>query len=374
MLLPGRPPVQRLVPPAAGGGAGDGRDTTPGSGSPVALVYLRPLLAQIVGKGIPPGALFHGLPLLASDFDVPGFRVTHAEAITVIRRALGLLIEPGLGVSLGQRSRLTDQGALALGLLAACTLREAIELALRFPRSAGYLLALHEQHDPMRHTLHAEAMAGDQDLEPFLVDLTFASMVRQFRMVTEADYAPVEVQLVRPRPADAGAYEAHFRCPVRFGRAHNLLASDVSWLDRPLPMASAMSFRLASQLLDGEAGPTPALSSVGLAAERMIRRSLPRLAAPADVAASLFVSERSLRRKLALDGLNFRTLLDEGRKAMALELMLCGLQSVLQVATATGFADLGTFRRAFKRWVGVTPAAMHAGAVRALAAAVASAA
>jgi AraC-like DNA-binding protein len=343
----------------------------PGPGSPVALVYLRPLLAQIVGNGMPPGALLHGLPLLASDFDVPGFRVTHAEAITVIRRALGLLVEPGLGVSLGQRSRLTDQGALALGQLAAGTLREAIELTLRHPRSAGVLLGLHAQPGPMRHTLHAEVMPSDQDLAPFLVDLTFASMVRQFRQVTGADYAPVEVQLVRPRPADAAAYEAHFRCPVRFGCAHNLLASDVSWLDRPLPMASVMSFRLASQLLDGEAGSAPALSQVGMAAERMIRRSLPRLATPADVAASLFVSERSLRRKLALDGLSFRTLLDDGRKAMALELMLCGLQSVAQVATATGFADEGTFRRAFKRWVGVTPAAMHAGAVQALAAAVA---
>lgn len=346
----------------------------PDPGSPVALVYLRPLLAQIVGNGMAPGALFHGLPLLASDFDVPGFRVTHAEAITVIRRALGLLVEPGLGLSLGQRSRLTDQGALALGLLAAATLREAIELALRFPRSAGYLLALNVQPGPMQHTLHAEAMASDEDLAPFLVDLTFASMVRQFRQITGADYAPAEVQLVRPRPANAAAYEAHFGCPVRFGCARNLLASDASWLDRPLPMASAMSSRLASQLLDGEAGSTLALSSVGLAAERLIRRSLPRLVAPADVAAALFVSERSLRRKLALDGLSFRALLDDGRKAMALELMLCGLQSVQQVATATGFADVGTFRRAFKRWVGVTPATMHAGAVRALAEAVARAA
>ena len=138
-------------------------------GGNVALVYLRPLLARITGLGVSPRDLFHDLPLLASDFDVPGFRVTYVEAISVIRRALGHLAEPHLGLALGQLSRRTDRGALALGLPAAPTLGEALSLALRYPRSAGYLLAVQAHRDPMRHTLRVEALAGDRDLAPFLV-------------------------------------------------------------------------------------------------------------------------------------------------------------------------------------------------------------
>ena len=89
-------------------------------------------------------------------------------------------------------------------------------------------------------------------------------MVRQFQQVTGADYAPVEVQLMRPRPAGAAAHEAHVRCPVRFCCPHDMLASDVSWLDQPLPTANAMSFRLA--------------------VERLIRRALPRARAVASSA------------------------------------------------------------------------------------------
>jgi AraC-like DNA-binding protein len=82
---------------------------------------------------------------------------------------------------------------------------------------------------------------------------------------------------------------------------------------------------------------------------------LPHVPAPSDVADSLNLSERTLRRKLAQEGLTYRTLLDDGRKARALELMMIGRQSIAEVTTETGFSDTRSFSRAFKRWTGLAP-------------------
>jgi hypothetical protein len=111
---------------------------------------LVPLLAATERAGIAADALFHGLGLAADDLAVPGFAISYNEGNTVVRRALRMLHTPDLGLTLGMHTRITERGAMALGLMAAATLGDAIALALEFPGSAGYLLAVHAEHGKHR--------------------------------------------------------------------------------------------------------------------------------------------------------------------------------------------------------------------------------
>jgi AraC-like DNA-binding protein len=332
-----------------------GSADTPGSTTTLAPVYLRPIVEEAARAGFDARALFHGLAFSASDLDVPGFMVSHAEAVELIRRALRVLDNSRLGLDLGMHSKITDRGALALGILAARTLGDAIALTLQFPRSAGYLLMISEERSDNRHALTAEPLHGEHDLVPFLVDLTFAGMVHVRRQVASEDYSPTVVEFVRKRPANASAYARYFRGTVHFGCLRNRLVSDLTWLDFALPMANAMSYRLSVQLLEREAEHAGSMSAIGQAVERAIRRALPMMAGPAEVAASLNLSVRTLRRKLADEGISYSGLVDAGRRARALELMVNGRRSFAEVAAETGFADARSFRRAFKRWTGVAP-------------------
>lgn len=333
---------------------------TPAATRRVAPVYLIPLLAATKGAGIAGDALFHGLGITADDLAIPGFTTSPNEANTVVRRALRLLARPDLGLTLGANTRITERGVMALGLMGAATLGDAIALTLQFPCSAGYLLAVHATRSERLHMVFADAMFGNEDIAPFLVDMMFAGSMRMRRQVTEGHYAPTTVELMRPRPPNAAAYERHFACPVHFGCRHNVLTSDLTWLECPLPMANAMAYRLSLESLQRESERTCNLSSLGMAVERSIRRTLSSPAAPADMASSLNLSERSLRRKLAQEGLSFRGLLDEARKAMALERMACARWSLTDIASQTGFSDVRAFSRAFKRWTGKSPSALKA--------------
>lgn len=321
----------------------------------VAPVFLACILSVAREHAVPLTALFRGLEIDAADLDVPNMVISQRDAITVVRRALALMPISEMGLALGQRARITERGALALGQLSAATLGDAIDLSVRHASSAGCLLQVREVLSSEGHQLLLEAHPGDQDLQRFLVDLTFASVVQLRRQITSARYSPVLVELVCEAPTNADAYEAFFGCPVHFASLRNALITPARWLGFRLPWANVMASRLSVQLLESQAVRLQSMPAVGFSVERAIRRCLPDVADLAQVAASLNLSERTLRRQLAQVGLSYRHLLDLSRKSLALELMSGRRRPVAEVAAATGFSDARAFTRAFKRWTGRPP-------------------
>ncbi|WP_084679796.1 AraC family transcriptional regulator [Curvibacter lanceolatus] len=328
----------------------------------VAPVFVAALLAQAVRQGIDPAVLLRGLGLSLADLAKPGLAVSHREAITLVRRCLRLMPQPDLALRLGRQMVLTDWGTLALGLLGATTLGDALGLCLHHPASAGYLLDLREGSAPDGLVLIAEAFGGESDLQPFLVELTFAATVQQLRQTSQTMCAPAVVELMHPAPLRAAGYTAYFGCPVHFGRPQNALRMHHDWLAFRLPWASSLAHRLALQGLESEQQRWGSSSPLGLAVERTLRGLLPEVADLARVAGALNLSERSLRRHLALEGLSYRQVLDEARRSEALALMAGGPRPIAELARATGFSSHRAFTRAFKRWTGQWPSRFKGGA------------
>jgi AraC-like DNA-binding protein len=75
-----------------------------------------------------------------------------------------------------------------------------------------------------------------------------------------------------------------------------------------------------------------------------------------DLAALLHVSPRTLHRQLKLKGSSLQSLKDEVRQGRARDLLLRTERPIKQVALAAGFQNEKSFIRAFRTWVGQTPA------------------
>jgi AraC-like DNA-binding protein len=75
----------------------------------------------------------------------------------------------------------------------------------------------------------------------------------------------------------------------------------------------------------------------------------------ARAAATLFVSERTLKRRLQEENASFQNLVDQVRLERARELLTGTSLSLNQIAEVLGYADAANFTRAFKRWTGVSP-------------------
>jgi AraC-like DNA-binding protein len=66
--------------------------------------------------------------------------------------------------------------------------------------------------------------------------------------------------------------------------------------------------------------------------------------------------ERTLNRRLAAEGTNFRRIREDVRLEAACQLLENSDRPVFQVADVLGYSDATAFTRAFRRWAGVSPA------------------
>ncbi len=74
------------------------------------------------------------------------------------------------------------------------------------------------------------------------------------------------------------------------------------------------------------------------------------------LAAHLHLTGSTFRRRLAEEGLSYQGLIDELRRDLAIDALIHSRSSVSEIAAYLGFADPGSFHRAFKKWTGSPPA------------------
>lgn len=182
------------------------------------------------------------------------------------------------------------------------------------------------------------------------------------RRWTGRDWSPREVRFQHAAPARTGPYAELFRSRISFGQARNELLLDADVLAAPLRHSDAQLSRFLRRHADGllrTLDPAEKLTDV---IRRWLARDLscgaPRMAA---AARELGVSPRTLQRRLAALGTPFATLVDEARREVALRCLAQPGATEGQLAFLTGFSDDRAFRRAFRRWTGLSPAAWRAG-------------
>jgi AraC-like DNA-binding protein len=66
-----------------------------------------------------------------------------------------------------------------------------------------------------------------------------------------------------------------------------------------------------------------------------------------------------LRRRLTEHALTFETLLEQVRQARTMSLLGNPEMSIERITEEVGYSDVRSFRRAFKRWTGMSPTAFR---------------
>lgn len=317
-------------------------------------VLVRHIVHEVSRRNASATALCRGLGFGLPDLERIDFRVSFAQTMRVIQRAERMLGQDDLGLRLGANFSLVSWGMCFVGVMACASPREALDFAFDFQPSTGRFLRLHKQAIQGQFVATAEPeFEADEAVTQFMVDHTFASVTRLCRFVVAPWYGPKRVELRSAAPASSRVHEAAFGCPVRFGSRVNRVVFDL--IDHPIATADrpvAAMCRHALELQRSGAGAPSELEAAIVRALRVDLLSPPTMAA---IAASINLSERTLRRRLLESGLSYAALLDHERMRRALDLLHDSELTLALVADASGFADARSLRRAIKRWTGHTP-------------------
>jgi AraC-like DNA-binding protein len=223
---------------------------------------------------------------------------------------------------------------------------------------------------PLHHggTLTAVAVDGDAATLSYDIDQRYdeaadqigdgalATLFNILRTLCGPGWRPREIRFAHRAPDDVAPFRAFFAAELRFDTGQNALVFPDAWLQHPLPAADGELQRLLAtritrlEVRHGDEFPAQVRS--------VLRAALMTGHAGADEVATFFsMHSRTLNRRLGTFGTSFRRLVDEGRFAIASELLECTVLDVSAIAAALGYADASAFTRAFRRWSGTTPAA-----------------
>ena len=239
-------------------------------------------------------------------------------------------------------------------------LRAALERLVRYNRLVHDVatFALKESATRLRIEHGFRDASGVQSRHS--ADFTVGSLVTIGAQITGAPLVPraVEFRHGRPSPAVVAEYARFFGLEPRFAQRSNALEIDADLQHRPLVAADPALSRVIERHAEALLAARPAREqSVADRVRRVLAASLGEGEATlALVADRLRMSERSVQRKLAEEGVTFDALLDELRRDLALRYLADPKLAIAEVAYLLGYSEPSPFHRAFKRWTGHTPA------------------
>jgi AraC-like DNA-binding protein len=274
------------------------------------------------------------------------------ELERLVAAGIELSGDPAFGLHWGERSTGMKFGVMAPLMANARTLRVAIRDMLRYTRIVHEHVPVSFAKTPTRGVLKLNGSASSTSRLPAFAEMGMVGLLRLVQYFGGFADASLVAHFVHSEPEYAHEYVRIFRAvEVRFGQPYTGLEFDCSLLDRPQLYWSAELYHAVIEAAEHEL----ARAMTDTPAERvrnLLLRSAPECPAMKDVARELRLSERSLRRRLAEEGLTYSDVVTQVRRATARQLL--ARSSIKETAHAMGFANATAFQRAFRRWTGTS--------------------
>lgn len=278
------------------------------------------------------------------------------EFVALAERALELTGDDGLGLRLAEQSSEAAFDVVAHLTMHAPTLRDAVALCIQFQRllMEGTALTLRERGDAatVRCEFPRSTTRGDRLLAEFVTG-GFARLIRVFTGHAARLRA---VSFEHPRPPHARAYTRMFGGAERFSQRFTGVEFDRALLDRRQLHHHAELYSVlhsdAETKLERLARGQRFVDRVQQYLLAVPPRRMPDMAS---VARDLGLSTRSLRRRLADDGVSYKALVQSVLERRATQLLSDPSRTIQETAAEMGFSDPSAFQRAFKRWKRMTP-------------------
>lgn len=263
--------------------------------------------------------------------------------------------DPYFGLHMGEYAEPGSWSILGYLMMNCQTLGEAAEKSGRYSRIIGNLIEARPVMKFNKVKLVYFTPPHAPKMSRHCFESTFSSSMRMMRSLTGVPIDPLEVTFIYPEPEALSEYERIFQCPIKFSQKENAITLDLSVGNIPiqLPNSSLLEYfeKYAQAFLaemEREDEHTRAVTKIILSRLDDDQLSIKK------VAKEMAVSVRTLQMRLEEEGVVFSDLHRDVRHRLA-QKYLCENYTVEQITYLLGFSEPSVFRKAFKKWTGITP-------------------
>jgi AraC-like DNA-binding protein len=324
----------------------------------------RALLAALSERGLDTGPLWRLVGLDPSAPPSPELHVAAARHLALCDAAARLSQDPATFAWAGSRFRIEALEVYGFLALTSSTLAEAYARGARlralYNRGASWELVTHGGLATLRWQPWIVPRASARGAQA-ADELAVAEMVGALRQLLEAAWPPAAVRFAHACPGGERDFTRYLGVAPEWEAEHH----EVELTAELAQAAPARADERLARYFETQAAEVlsrteeqPAL--VAAVRAQLVRGMTGQLPEAKDVARTLGMSSRALRRQLANEGTGFRELVDEVRSELAQRYLLRRSLTVSEVAYLLGFIDVSAFTKAFRRWTGTTPGTYRA--------------
>lgn len=262
--------------------------------------------------------------------------------------------DPAIGLRIGAQTAHGQLDIMSLAALHSANFRDALAKLGRYKRlSCPEEVVVDVQGAEV--AVAFRWLLADGFIPDLLADAMFASALALARRGSGVQVKPKRVALTR-RAANRAMLARHYGCEIVFDAPQDVIVFDASALSLPFITHNADLLAAVLPRLDAGLAELRSAQSFTDQVDAVIARSMggERLSVNM-LARELGISQRTLQRKLALDGTSYQQLLDRVRNRVARRLLESTDLGAGEIAWFLGFEEVNSFSRAFNQWEGVTP-------------------
>lgn len=304
--------------------------------------------------------LYDRIELTRAEIEDPATRLSIRRQYAATS-AIAAACTPGFVLRAARRMRLTAYGIAGYALLSSPTLGEALSTAEAYSPllNLKFHLSVRVERDMACIGLHQRyTMDGDM-----LAQCLRFELAKLKTLLDDVTCEPTRVREVACGPAFQSALsDLHTLMGVATHVDHRLpegllaeIRVDAFRLPVALPQSHAATHAACAKVCDALMADCAERYDLARQVKDLLRKSTGKPPTQCELASSLCMSQRTLRRRLEDLNTSYNLLLDEVRKELAIHYVTSTQYTTEVIAELLGYSDPANFRHAFKRWTGKSP-------------------
>jgi AraC-like DNA-binding protein len=302
---------------------------------------------------VPAARCLRGTGLTESDLDDPLFELATGQEVRIVENLVDALPFEDLGLRVGSMYPVRLFGIYGFAVMSAATMRDMVELALRYQDLALTLARARLARRPPFTFIELDANHLPRAIQSFVVDHALAIVVRTWTDMDDDAPTP-RVELQSRQSSLVNAYRETLGVTPRFGAGGNRIGFLDAELDRIRNGVDRQAFAVCEQECRALILKRKARVGISGIVRDRLERTTGRPPSMEDIAAELHLSARSLRRALAAEGTLYRAIDRDAREHRVNQMLTAGWK-VSAIADCLGYCDSAAFVNAYKRWHCVSP-------------------
>jgi AraC-like DNA-binding protein len=303
------------------------------------------------------GILLKGSGLSVKELMDDTTLLTKSQQLQIAHNAMHYSGNPAFGLDFGRALTPPTHGPLGFLANSSPNLLTAIRDFQNFIPGRISIIRCHSEYRDNNLDCYFEVdIEGNPELYRCVAEAFSLSLISLVEFVLGEKFSQGTLHFDYGKPPYYAEYAKSVHCPIRFDASANklvvpeklLLTANVSSDFENYQFALQQCQRMLDEL-DGSEHPMT----------HRVRRQLlshpPGQLSEEDAARQNFISKRTLARRLEAENSAFRELRDHLLMSLATDYLRDTTLSVEAVAVLLNYHDSSSFRRAFKRWTGMTP-------------------